>query len=147
MPAASSDSIRYRRLPLAGVDSMCASTSRAFPRHTHDQYGIGVVDAGGHSSWSGRGQVEAGAGAVISVNPGEVHDGHAVGGATRAWRIVYLEPDALAALRSDVLEGAGGEFVFHAPVFADPTLRTAFEAAYECAALPMSDDGRRVAET
>jgi AraC-like DNA-binding protein len=146
MPADGCDSIRYHRLPLAGVDAMRANTSRAFPRHTHDQYGIGLVDAGGHSSWSGRGQVEAGPGTFISVNPGEVHDGHAVGGVARAWRIVYLEPVALAALRIDVLEGAGGEFEFGAPVFADGSLRAAFEAAYECAALPESGDAQRACE-
>ena len=146
MSAERAESIRYHRLPLAGVDAMRAHTSRAFPRHTHDQYGIGLVDAGGHSSWSGRGQVEAGPGTFISVNPGEVHDGHAVGGVARAWRIVYLEPAALAALRADVLEGAGGEFVFDAPVFADASLRAAFEAAYACTALPVSNDGQRACE-
>jgi hypothetical protein len=67
--------VRFHDFPVAGIDAMTASTAHAFPRHTHDQYGIGVIDAGGHSSWSGRGQVEAGAGSLICVNPGEVHDG------------------------------------------------------------------------
>ena len=56
------DAIAFHAFPLAGIDPMSASTARAFPRHTHDQYGIGIVDAGGHASWSGRGQVEAGPG-------------------------------------------------------------------------------------
>jgi len=140
------DDIRYFHMPLTGVDAMCARTARAFPRHTHDQYGIGCVDAGGHSSWSGRGQVEAGPGTFISVNPGEVHDGHAVGGIARAWRIVYLEPAALASLRADVLEGAGGEFEFDAPVFVDGALRASFEKAYASAAMADSSDARRACE-
>src|SRR5678816_1843208 len=84
-----SDAIAFHAFPLAGIDPMTASTARAFPRHTHDQYGIGVIDAGGHASWSGRGQVEAAPGHFISVNPGEVHDGRAIGGRPRTWRILY----------------------------------------------------------
>ena len=95
---------------------MSASTARAFPRHTHDEYGIGVVDAGGHASWSGRGQVEAGPGYFISVNPGEVHDGRAIGGRPRAWRILYFDPVALADVRADIMDGAPRSFTFTAPV-------------------------------
>jgi AraC-like DNA-binding protein len=129
MPADTALSIRYARLPFDGVEAMRACTARAFSRHTHDHTGIGLVDAGGHSSWSGRGQVEAGPGTFITVNPGEVHDGAAIGGRARAWRILYFEPDALAALRADVVEGDLAEFTFATPVFADASLRAAFESA------------------
>jgi AraC-like DNA-binding protein len=128
--AAVPDAITFHSLPLAGIDAMSASTARAFPRHTHDQYGIGVVDAGGHASWSGRGQVEAAPGNFISVNPGEVHDGQAIGGRPRSWRILYFEPTALAALREDVLEGSQRSFTFVAPVFADRGLHRLFDAAF-----------------
>jgi AraC-like DNA-binding protein len=124
------DAIAFHAFPLAGIDPMSASTARAFPRHTHDAYGIGVVDAGGHASWSGRGQVEAGPGTFISVNPGEVHDGRAIGGRPRAWRILYFDPAALADLRADILEGAQGSFTFAAPVFADRSLHRSFDAAF-----------------
>src|SRR5262245_20761053 len=128
--AAVPEAIAFHAFPLAGIDPMSASTARAFPRHTHEQYGIGVVDAGGHASWSGRGQVEAGPGAFISVNPGEVHDGRAIGGRPRTWRILYVEPAVLAALRIDVLDGAERSFTFAAPVFADRNLHRLFDAAF-----------------
>jgi hypothetical protein len=112
------DAIAFHALPLPGIDAMSAATARAFPRHTHDQYGIGIVDAGGHASWSGRGQVEAGPGFFISVNPGEVHDGRAIGGRPRAWRILYFDPAALADVRDDITEGAPDALTFTAPVFA-----------------------------
>ena len=125
-----SDAIAFHALALAGIDAMSASTARTFPRHTHDQYGIGVVDAGGHASWSGRGQVEAAPGNFISVNPGEVHDGRAIGGRPRTWRILYFDPTVLADLRADVLEGAPRSFTFVAPVFADRGLHRLFDAAF-----------------
>jgi hypothetical protein len=83
-----SEQIRFHQFPLPGIDAMTATTSRSFPRHTHDQYGIGVIDSGGHASLSGRGQVEAGSGSLIFVNPGEVHDGRPIGGRPRGWRML-----------------------------------------------------------
>jgi AraC-like DNA-binding protein len=124
------EAIAFHAFPLAGIDPMSASTARAFPRHTHDQYGIGVVDAGGHASWSGRGQVEAGPGVFISVNPGEVHDGRAIGGRPRAWRILYFDPATLADLYCDIREGKPRPFAFAAPVFADRGLHRLFDAAF-----------------
>jgi AraC-like DNA-binding protein len=128
----SPDNIRFHRFPIAGIEAMTASTARAFPRHTHDQYGIGVVDAGGHASWSGRGPVEAGPGNFICVNPGEVHDGRAIGQRPRSWRILYFDPSLMEELRTDILEGACPSFTFNAPVFSDPALRRLFEAALAC---------------
>jgi len=49
---------------MAGVDAVEAESRHAFPRHTHDQFGIGVIHRGAHRSHSGRGQVEAGAGVL-----------------------------------------------------------------------------------
>jgi AraC-like DNA-binding protein len=122
--------IRFHGFPLAGIDAMSASTERSFPRHTHDQYGIGLVDSGGHGSWSGRGQVEAGPGAFICVNPGEVHDGRALGGRPRSWRILYFEPGVIEETRADILEGTHASLTFAAPVFADSALRGVFERAF-----------------
>ena len=126
MPADSANSVRYFRMPIAGIEAMRAFTAQSFSRHTHDQFGIGLVDAGGHSSWSGRGQVEAGPGAFITVNPGEVHDGAPIGGRPRGWRILYFEPGTLSDLRDDVLDGGAAEFTFAKPVFDDGSLRVAF---------------------
>ena len=109
---------------------MTAATARAFPRHSHDQYGIGVIDSGGHASWSGRGPVEAGPGNFVCVNPGEVHDGRAIGRRSRSWRILYFDPALMDEMRTDILETAKAAFTFAAPVFADDCLRRLFDAAF-----------------
>jgi AraC-like DNA-binding protein len=123
--------ITYFKAALKGVDAMSATTSRTFPRHTHDQYGIRVIDMGGHASLSGRGQVEADAGSLIFVNPGEVHDGRALGRRSRSWRMLYLEPAVMVAARADVLEGAQSIPTFAAPVLADEQLRRLFDVAFD----------------
>ena len=54
---------------------MTLASNHHFPRHSHDQFGVGVITFGAPRSWSGVGHVEASAGDVIMVNPGEMHDG------------------------------------------------------------------------
>lgn len=104
---------------MLGAEAVLARSSQRFARHTHDHYGIGVVERGGQLSHSGRGQVEAGPGDVITVNPGEVHDGAPVGDTGRAWRIMYLDPQLVARAASDINEGGSGDFELSQPVLRD----------------------------
>ncbi len=98
------------RCAVGGVEAVIADSRHAFPRHTHAQFGIGVVDRGAQKSLSGRGMVEAGAGDVITVNPGEVHDGTPIGDAGRAWRMLYLDPEVVIDLARDVHNSNQAEF-------------------------------------
>ena len=93
-------------------------SERHFSRHSHACYGFGVVEQGAQRSVSGRGNVDSKAGDVITTNPGEVHDGHPLGGVSRRWRMVYVEPDRMASLGG--ASGADVEFV--RPVIADAAL-------------------------
>ena len=52
------------------IVAMELASNHSFPRHTHDEYGIGVVLSGAQRSWSGVGQVESVPGDVLTVNPG-----------------------------------------------------------------------------
>lgn len=44
--------IAQHRSALPGVEAMTLLTDHAFPRHSHDGFGIGVMDAGAQRSWS-----------------------------------------------------------------------------------------------
>lgn len=142
-----SDYIRFHDFPVAGIDPMTASTARAFPRHTHDQYGIGVIDSGAHASWSDHGQVEAGPGNLICVNPGEVHDGRAIGERSRSWRLLYFEPALMENACTDILDGARASFTFAAPVFMDDQARRLFDAAFAFTAAAAEQSNRMACET
>jgi AraC-like DNA-binding protein len=124
------ESILFHKFPLGGINPMTAESARSFPRHIHDQYGVGVIEAGGHSSWSGRGQVEAGPRSFICVNPGEVHDGHAVGQRQRRWRMFYFDPAVIEHARADILDGGYSDLTFVSPVFDDPGLHPLFETLF-----------------
>jgi AraC-like DNA-binding protein len=122
--------IEFHPTPLAGLDAMTAATSHSFPPHTHDQYGLCVIASGGHLSRSDRRDVQAGPASLIFVNPGEVHDGRAIGGQSRAWRILYFDPQLLNGLRSEIAEGDTPALAFPLPAFHDARVRALFETAY-----------------
>ena len=106
------------RTGIDGIEAVAADSRHAFARHSHDTFGIGIVERGAQKSASGRGMVEAEAGNTITVNPGEVHDGAPLGDAPRAWRMLYMRPVIVAAAAEDIFEGRPRE-EFHAPVLED----------------------------
>src|ERR1700737_2310100 len=112
--------VEQHRSGIPGIEAMTLFSNHAFPRHSHDQFGIGVMISGAQRSWSVIGEVESQAGDVIMVNPGEMHDGLPMGGA-RGWRIIYLDPALVA--RAVANEAIGRELVIR-PVARDPHLAT-----------------------
>lgn len=111
---------------IEGIVVVGAQTDASFGRHTHDDFGFGLIETGGQVSASGRGRVEAGPGHIITVNPGEVHDGHAIRGEMRRWRMLYIDPERMHRIASDVREREGATFEFTDPVIADQYLAAAF---------------------
>ena len=103
-----------QRSALAGVQAVAAHSRHAFARHTHEQFGIGVIRQGAQVSHSGRGQVQAGPGHVITVNPGEVHDGAPIGDHGRAWQMLYLDPEVVADA-ADALRAGGRAYESNTP--------------------------------
>ncbi|WP_457422975.1 AraC family transcriptional regulator [Roseateles sp. P5_E7] len=120
-----------------GVEVVVADSALAFGRHTHDEFGIGLIERGAQKSASGRGVVEAGAGDLITVNPGEVHDGKPFDASGRRWRMLYVNPARLLDAAGDIAPGASFEFT--APVIRDAVLvarfRTLFDAVTESESL------------
>jgi hypothetical protein len=115
---------------------MTLASNHRFPRHTHDQFGIGVIAFGAHRSWSGIGDVSADPGDVIMVNPGEMHDGTPLEGAVRGWRMIYLDP---ACFSRDVSEECAGPVEIVRPVARDPLLARHFATLFACLTGPKPD--------
>lgn len=81
------------RAAIPGVEAVRLRSDRQFPRHSHDQFGIGMITSGGHRSWSSIGWVDAVCGDIIMVNPGEMHDGSSLDGSARGWKMLFVEPE------------------------------------------------------
>lgn len=84
--------VKQHRCVVPDVEILSLYSERTFPRHSHDQYGIGVFIQGSQRSWSSIGNVNAVTGDVIMVNPGEIHDGIPTSG-PRGWHMLYINPD------------------------------------------------------
>jgi len=112
---------------MRGVEAVQADTSFAFGRHTHEQFGVGLIHRGAQKSASGRGPVEAGPGDIITVNPGEVHDGAPIGDHGRGWRMLYFDPTVVASAMADISDGRMTRAVeFEHPVIRDERLARLF---------------------
>jgi len=101
-----------------------------FPRHSHEQFSIGVIAFGAQRSWSGV-AVRADAGDIIMANPGEIHDGPPVGDGARGWRVICLDPVIMAREAREEFVGSAEIVrpVAHDP-FAGAVLRRAVYVLY-----------------
>lgn len=136
---------KFQVLPCidARIHAVEAQSGQSFARHTHEQFGIGLITHGAQKSFSGCGMVEAGAGDLITVNPNEVHDGAPLGDAGRSWKMLYLAPELAADLLRDVGDAGRaavapdadrvGALEFTAPVLRNARLAAAFSRAYAAA--------------
>ncbi len=113
--------------PWEGVYSTHIDSAHYYGKHSHATYGLGMLIEGGQKSASGRGYCNAHAGDLITTNPGEVHDGQPHGGASRRWRMVYLEPAVMASLLPEGMHTAcvSGTMEVVRPVIQDATLSQA----------------------
>ena len=131
----------FTMLPCAtpGTQAVVANSRLQFARHSHDQFGIGVIECGAQSSHSGRGQVEAGPGDAITVNPGEVHDGAPIGESGRSWHILYFDPDLIGAAAADIFSISPAEFELSRPVIGDIRVTSLLDRLFAAEATPSSE--------
>lgn len=116
-----------RRKPELGIEIIQAYSDRRFTPHYHDQFGIGLMLSGAQRSASGRGQVEAIAGDLISVNPGEVHDGIPLESKARHWYMLYFEPEVMLEALADLsLDQPSCVYELIHPVLSQVQAATAF---------------------
>jgi AraC-like DNA-binding protein len=121
--------VKLHKTALPGVEAMTLVSNHHFPRHSHEQFGIGVIAFGAQRSWSGVGSVSAAGGDVIMANPGEIHDGAPVDGRARRWRMIYLDP---AIMAREVEEEFLGPAEIVRPVARDPLLAQHFAELFAC---------------
>jgi len=111
--------------PWAGVHVTDIDSARHYGRHWHSTYAFGVIDSGAHRSASGRGEVDAYTGDVVCTYPGEVHDGRPLGGASRHWRNVYVEPAVFDAMTDAGNPYPGRSVAFVRAAFSDARMHRA----------------------
>jgi AraC-like DNA-binding protein len=113
---------------------------RAYARHRHDTYAIGLTDCGIQVfDYRGAARVSL-PGQIVALYPDEAHDGRAGSAEGFGYRIVYVEPAQLAeALRT--LRGRPGPLPFLAdPVSTTARLCRALDGAFGLPLEPLAAD-------
>ena len=127
--------------PADGVELFRAWFSgRAYARHRHDTYAIGLTDCGVQVfDYRGAARVSL-PGQVVVLYPDEAHDGRAGAADGFGYRIVYVEPAQLAdALRT--VRGRPGPLPFvREPVSTSARLGRAHDAAFRLPPEPLAAD-------
>ncbi len=118
--------------PWPGVFRTQIASARSYARHWHATYGFGLVEEGAQRSASGRGQVDASAGDLITTGPGEVHDGRPIGTMGRRWQMIYLEPEVMARLAKEAAPSGWADVAFERPVIHDGRVRQALWRLFRC---------------
>lgn len=129
------------RGPVGGVELLRAwFHGRAYARHRHDTYAIGLTEAG-VQMFDYRGRVErSGPGQVVVLHPDEAHDGRAGDEDGFGYRIVYVEPARIAAAVRAIRGYAAPLPFVREPVSQNPTLARAVTGAFGAAPEPLALD-------
>lgn len=119
--------------------------TRRFPRHRHEGFGVGVIERGA-LGFDYRGEhLVAPAGRINTVNPDEVHTGHAQGEQGWSYRMFYGTRKFLANLATEISERPARLPLFTAGVIDDPPLAVELMQLHILLAAPRT--GRLVRES
>ena len=108
---------------IPGLQLMRASyRTQTFPRHSHEGFGVGVIEQGA-LGFSYRGEhLIAPAGCVNTVNPDEVHTGQAATADGWTYRMFYFSAEFLQRVAEDIADSPIALPFFTAGVIEDPSL-------------------------
>jgi AraC-like DNA-binding protein len=136
---AAADWTEYATAPEPGVELLRARMRRhVYERHAHDGYAIGVTEWG-VQAFRCRGETHAStAGVVMAFNPDDPHDGHAGDDGGFAYRMLYIDPEALRMVLEDVADRPGPSPFFATPLLHDHVLAPLVVRAHALLAAPSS---------
>jgi len=135
-----------------GLQLMRASfKTQTFARHSHEGYGVGVIEQGALGfSYRGAGLV-AGSGSINTVNPDEAHTGHAASEHGWTYRMFYFTPAFLERVAEDVAGRRAPLPFFTSGVIHDPGLAALLLRAHalhdQAAGEPAAPDARLARDT
>jgi AraC-like DNA-binding protein len=109
-------------------------SSHTFPRHTHDEFVVGINVRGAHTFRCRAATHEVPPGTIALVNAGEVHTGAALGDAGWEYRAFYLHQDLLDTVAADAERSRPGGVAFERCVVRDAGLARLLAVAHDALA-------------
>ena len=125
---------KYYRIPGTSIEALHAGfVTHQYPRHSHDFFVIGLIEAGAQSYWYRGARHVTPEGQVFLVNPDEPHTGESAAAEGYVYETLYPHPQALAGIAGDVTGTARAPY-FAAAVLKDPLLAHALSKCHACIA-------------
>jgi AraC-like DNA-binding protein len=117
-----------------GIALIVAEFSRhSYVPHWHESYALGVVEGGAARTLHCGREYVAPAGAVMCVNPREVHTGEPLSPSSGGrYRMLYPSIALMQQLAVELHLGSAAPVLFRAPVIHDPELARMVVAACDC---------------
>jgi len=114
----------FWRIPsLGNMELLHANyVKQTFPRHTHEQFAIGVIESGALGFYYRGENVIAPQGQINLCIPGEVHTGQPATDSGWSYRMFYFEPQLLQRVASEVAGKPHDIPFFRTGVIDDPIL-------------------------
>jgi AraC-like DNA-binding protein len=127
--------------PVEGVELLRAwFGGRAYARHRHDTYAIGVTETG-VQTFDYRGRVERSLpGEVVVLHPDEMHDGRPGTASGFGYREVYVDPARIAAAVREINGRAATLPFVRRPIVRTARLARAVTAAFGASLEPLALD-------
>lgn len=123
LPQASDRSDFFRADDIGALECLDASyAQRVFPPHFHEEYVVNTLTLGAQSYRHRGGTHRAGVGALVLINPGEVHTGETADARGWAYRGFYPSADFLQRLAADISGDARARPYFRDTVVLDAPL-------------------------
>jgi len=101
----------------------------AYAKHAHDEFAIGVIERGAQRFQHKDRAYIAPSGSIITVNPGDVHDGKTATSSEYQYRMSYIRPDMIL---TDLYGSKFSSTYFDSPVTFDNELSKGACAVPSC---------------
>lgn len=83
----------------------CTADDLAYHRHFHEEYSVGLIDAGHTNAWCDGEQIQVAAGKMISFPPMMLHACHPEPDVEWRYKMLFIRPDWLQKLGPGSLIG------------------------------------------
>lgn len=101
----------HRSKLLPHVEMRRANQSAAcYHTHSHDEYSVGVIDAGTASYRNRQQQARIHAGMTVMINPGDAHSCNPDGGQRWSYRMLFLDARWMADFQRQALPPGGDDY-------------------------------------
>lgn len=122
---------RDAALPQFEARSVADGRRVCYARHAHETFSLGVITAGACDYFNGKVR-RSERGALVLMNPGDIHACNPVAGQAWSYRMLYVDVGWLGGLQQRLGQGqAGGFRPFGEAASRDPRLFSGFNALFD----------------